>query len=88
MIAVELVAVREDECGRQVIDATRQEADRVERRLIGPVHVLDDEHRRGRARQLLAQGIEDLLAVARAAPALQSAQEVAHGTSEMRASRL
>ena len=44
MVAVELVAVGEHEHRGQVVDPAREEPQHVERGLVGPVHVLHDEH--------------------------------------------
>ena len=66
MVAVELVAIREDEHRGQVVDPAGEEPEHVERGLVGPVHVLHDEHGAVRVGELVTERGVDLLAVARA----------------------
>ena len=65
MPAVELlVAIGEHQHGVERVDAPGDEAQRIEGRLVGPVHVFDDEHGAGRRGEFVAERGEDLLAVA------------------------
>ena len=76
MLAVQLiVTVGENEHRRQLSDPPDQEAQRVQRGIVGPVHVLDDQHR-GMIRpvQLRAQRAEQPVTVA----------AVRHGPAEFR----
>src|SRR5258708_24164949 len=53
MLAVQLVAaVRSDEEHTSVAKLAREVAEELERRLIGPVQILDDDRERGAARDL------------------------------------
>ena len=68
-----VVAVAQHQHGRQAMDATADELDQIERRLVGPVNVLEHQHgRRRRARQLVEHGAEDRRPVVR--PRQQRAQ--------------
>jgi hypothetical protein len=61
-----VVAVAEDEQCAGVADATAEVLDKVERRVVGPVHVLEDDDRRcRRPRQLVEHGGEERGAIAR-----------------------
>ena len=60
MRPVELVvAITDDEHGRYRFYSPPYDPEHVERRLVGPVDVLDDHHRRPCRRQLLEQPVRD-----------------------------
>jgi hypothetical protein len=62
VVAQLVVPVGEHQHAGQLLDAPGEVADHVKGGVVGPVHVLDDHHRRP-LRQLLVHGAEDLVAL-------------------------
>ncbi len=61
-----VVAVRHDEHDAHALQPASDEFDQIERRLVRPMHVLENEDRRRRsARQLIDRCVEDGIAVGR-----------------------
>jgi hypothetical protein len=86
------VAQRDDQQRRQPADPAGEHGEQIERRLVGPVRVLDDERRSGRAGHLVEQRVDRRRVVAAGQVLGQRtaylAGEVAHRSERTRRGQL